>query len=328
MRTKLLALGLLLLSGFAVGAEPAPLRIALVLPGLANEPGYFNAGLQALLAARDRFHAQVAYVENLKPADADSVLRTLGDDGYRYVIVMGGGDYDDQIREVAQDYPRLKFIIVSGAFTRLPNIVSVRTGHPGVPYLAGYLMAALSRSGRIGLIGGRASPPAVADHVALIAGARACRPDIAIADVYTESYDDPALGKEAAMAQIDQGVDLIFTNANTTSFGVFQAARERHIYAIGSATDQNGIAPHTILTSAEYGMDRAVTGLIALDLDRRGWQPRVYTVPLADVGLAPFHALQDRVSPAIRARLAEVRRRLLADAIRIPRSYAELAAFP
>jgi basic membrane protein A and related proteins len=307
----------------AQGGAPAslPPKVALILTGRVNDPGYFNAGFQALLAVKSRFGAEISYQENLKAADAEQVLRVLGEEGYRYIIVMGGGNYDDQILSVAPDYPAMKFIIVSGAFTHLPNIVSIRTGNPGVPYLAGVLMASLSQTGKIGLIGGRAAPPAVADHLAVTAGAKSIRPSIRILDTYTEDYDDPALGKEAALAQIDQGVDLIFTNANTTSFGVFSAAHERHILVIGSATDQNAIFPDAVLSSAVYGTDSAVTGLIGLDLQGRGWENKIYTVDLAMVDLAPFHGLASRVPPAVVRRLADVRQALLDGRIIVPQPY-------
>jgi basic membrane protein A and related proteins len=301
-----------------------PLKIALILGGRVNEPGYYNAGYQALLSMKQKYGAQIAYEEDLKPADAEQVLRALAEDGFRYVIVMGGGTYDDFIRDVAADYPALRFIIISGGFTQLPNIVSIRTGHPGVPFLAGVLMAEMSKTQKIGLIGGRASPPAVADHVAVIAGAKFACPQIQIFDAYTENYDDPAIGKEAALAQIDKGADLIFANANTTSFGVFQAARERGILAIGAATDQNSIAPDTILSSAVYGMDNAVAYLIDLDRSGRGWQNKIYTMDLTMVDLAPFHSLDSRVPPQVRQKLAEVRQQLIAGKLTIPRTYEDL----
>jgi len=186
------------------------------------------------------------------------------------------------------------------------------------------LMAGMSKTGKIGLIGARATPPAMADHVAVIAGARQLRPDIVVQDIYTEAYDNPALGKEAALALIDQGVDLIFTNAGTTSFGVFEAAHERRVLAVGAATDQNECCPDTVLTSALYGTDAAVVGLIALDRGP-GWQDRVYTVDFAAVDLAPFHTLGPRVPAALRSRLADVRRQLSDGQLKVPGTYDAIA---
>lgn len=301
---------------FATMPAQAALKVALILPGRVNEPGYYNAGYQALLAVKKKYNAEIVYQEQLKPADAEQVLRALGEDGENYIIVMGGGTYDDSIRDVSADYPRLKFIIISGSWTQLPNVVSIRTGNPGIPYLAGVLMALMSKTGKIGLIGGRATPPSLADHAAVITGARLVNPKIQVFDTFTESYDDPAMGKEAALAQIDRGVDILFANANTTSFGVFQAAHERTVLAVGAATDQNSIAPDTILTSAVYGMDSAVIYLI--DCDRStGWQSKVYTMNLNLVNLAPFHSLDPRVSLQTRQRLGEVRQQLLEGKIQV-----------
>ncbi len=304
-------------------AADGPIKIALVLPARVNDPGYYNAGYQALLAAKETYGAEIAYQENLKAADAEQVLRVFADDGFNYVVVMGGGNYDDQIKNVAKDYPEMKFIIISGVFTQLPNIVSIRTSNPGVAYLAGIVMADLSRSGKLGLIGGRATPPSVADHVAIIAGARSVRPDVQILDVYTENFENPAIGKEAALAQIEQGVDMIYANANTTSFGVFQAAQERRILAVGAATDQNDIAPNTIVTSTVYGMDTALRHLI--DLDRgAGWEDKIYTLDMSMVNIAPFHALDAKVSPETKQKLEAARKGMLDGSITVPTKYEQI----
>lgn len=320
----LVAFAVAIVSAPFAEAADGPLKIALVLPARVNDPGYYNAGYQALLAAKETYGAEIAYQENLKAADAEQVLRVFADDGFNYVVVMGGGNYDDQIKNVAKDYPEMKFIIISGVFTQLPNIVSIRTSNPGVAYLAGIVMADLSKSGKIGLIGGRATPPSVADHVAIIAGARSVRPDIQVLDAFTESFENPAIGKEAALAQIEQGVDMIYANANTTSFGVFQAAQERGILAVGAATDQNDIAPNTIVTSTVYGMDTALRHLVDLDRGSAGWENKIYTLDMSMVNIAPFHALDAKVLPETKQKLEAARKGMLDGSITVPTKYEQI----
>lgn len=301
-----------------------PIKVALVLPGRINDPGYYNAGYQALLAVKKKFSAKIAYQENLQPADAEQVLRALAEDGFNYIVAMGGGNYDDAIRDVAHNYPKLRFIIVSGGFTSLPGIVSVKTSNQGVYYLTGILMARMSKTGTIGLIGGRATPPAIAGHVAIIAGARSVRPNIRILDTYTENYENPSIGKEAAIAQIEQGADILYTNADTTSLGVFQAARSNKVLAVGDGTDQNELAPNTILTSAVYGMDTAVTHLIELEQDGPGWENKIYTVDMSTLNIAPFHSLEKLVPADVKATLAKVHQELVDGKITVPTTYAQI----
>lgn len=305
-------------------AQKKPMKVALVLTGRVNDPGFSNAGYVALQAMKEKYGAEIAYQESLVAADAEQVFRAYGEDGFSYIIVMGGGNYDDQIRNVSPDYPEMKFIVVSGEFTELPNIVAIRTGNAGVAYMAGVLMAEMTKTGTIGLVGGVASPPSMQDHVAIIAGARFAKPDIKTLDVYTESYVNPQLGKEAAIAQIEQGADIIFANGNTTSFGVFQAAQQKQVLVIGAATDQNAAASDVILTSVVYGTDRGVQYLVDLDQSGKGWENKIYTMDLNLVGLAPFHGLEAKVPESARKKLEEVRLALMSGSITVPKSYEEL----
>ena len=76
------------------------------------------------------------------------------------------------------------------------------------------------------------------------------RPNGRLLISFTGSFDDVGAAKEAALAQVSAGADLLFHNADAAGLGVFQAARQSHIYAFGANRNQNDVAPDTILASA------------------------------------------------------------------------------
>jgi basic membrane lipoprotein Med (substrate-binding protein (PBP1-ABC) superfamily) len=122
-------------------------------------------------------------------------------------------------------------------------------------YLAGMLAAGVSESGVVGMVGGVAIPPVEGTFRAFEAGARAVDPDVRILESFTGSWDDVAAAKEAAVAQLGRGADVLIHNVDAASFGVFQAVREaraagRNAWALGMNRDQNDVAPDVILGSA------------------------------------------------------------------------------
>lgn len=66
---------------------------------------------------------------------------------------------------------------------------------------------------------------------------------------YSNTYDDPAVGKDCAIALNDQGADVIFQIASACGDGVFEAAKEKGFYAIGVDSDQKYIDPEVIICS-------------------------------------------------------------------------------
>jgi basic membrane lipoprotein Med (substrate-binding protein (PBP1-ABC) superfamily) len=122
-------------------------------------------------------------------------------------------------------------------------------------YLAGMAAAGMSETGIVGMVGGVAIPTAVGTFRAFEAGARVIDPDIEVLEAFTGDWYDVAAAKEAAVAQLSRGADVIIHNLDAASFGVFQAVREsvssgRTTWAIGQNSNQNDVAPDVIIGSA------------------------------------------------------------------------------
>jgi basic membrane lipoprotein Med (substrate-binding protein (PBP1-ABC) superfamily) len=80
---------------------------------------------------------------------------------------------------------------------------------------------------------------------------------------FTGSFEDVGAAKEASLAQISQGADLLFHNADAAGLGVFQAAHQRQIFAFGANRNQNDIIPDTVLASAVTDIPHAFLNLAA-----------------------------------------------------------------
>ena len=93
------------------------------------------------------------------------------------------------------------------------------------------------------------------------AGARATNPDVTVLEAFIGSWDDVAAAKEAAVAQLRRGADVLIHNTDAASFGVFQAVREASAsgpaWALGMNRDQNDVAPEVTLGSAIIGIPRS-----------------------------------------------------------------------
>ena len=88
------------------------------------------------------------------------------------------------------------------------------------------------------------------------------------------TYDDPAVGKDCAIALNEQGADVIFQIASACGDGVFEAAKERGFYAIGVDSDQKYIDPDVIICSMKKEVGNsiydAVSELISGDSSKWG----------------------------------------------------------
>jgi basic membrane protein A len=156
-----------------------------------------------------------------------------------------------------------------------------------------------------------------------VAGVRHVRPDVQVlvgyAGVRPEAFADPVRGKEIALSQIDQGADVVFHAAGVTGLGVIEAARERGRLAIGVDSNQNDVAPGTVLTSMVKRVDHAEYREIAAAV-RGEFRGGVVELGLAEdgVGFAVDEHNRALLPDDLLRRASALRDSIVAGAIEVP----------
>jgi basic membrane lipoprotein Med (substrate-binding protein (PBP1-ABC) superfamily) len=243
--------------GACAGQEDAEtagaFRAALLTAGPVSDAGWYAGAYEGLLLLRDSLGAQVSHQQTRTPAEFDEAFLSYASSGYD-LIFAHGFEYQDAAMRAGERFPSTTFVVSGGgrfADNVVPLIFELEEGS----YLAGMIAAGMSRSGVIGMVGGVAIPPVEGTFLAFEAGARMVDPDVQVLESFTGSWDDVAAAKEAAVAQLGRGADVLIHNVDAASFGVFQAVREAvaaggTAWALGMNRDQNDVAPDVILGSA------------------------------------------------------------------------------
>jgi len=255
-----------------------PFRVALLTPGSISDQSWNGGAYQGLLRIRDSLGARISHIQTKTPAEFEENFRQYGNQGYD--LVFGHGfEFQDAARAVAPSYPRTQYVVTSGN-TSGANVSGMVFGFAEPSYLAGMVAAAMTRSNRVGVIGGTELPPVRESFRAFADGVHSVKPNARVVTAYIGNWDDVSAGKEQALAQLASGVDVIFQNADAAGLGIFQAVREaNNAYVFGTNSNQNDLAPdvtlgsvaidlpHAFLTVARQIHDHRFTpGIIALGM--------------------------------------------------------------
>jgi basic membrane lipoprotein Med (substrate-binding protein (PBP1-ABC) superfamily) len=295
------------------------LRVALLTPGPISDQSW-NAGAYAgLQQIHDSLGAVTSHIQTRTPAEFEENLRQYGVEGYD--IVFGHGfEFQEPASRIGPEFPRTVYIVTSGNQVG-SNVAPIVFGFEESSYLAGLIAGSLTRTGVIGTIGGTELPPVKSSFLAFTAGARAARPDVRVLSAYLGTWDDASAGREQALAQIGQGADIIFQNADAAGLGVFQAARQRPgVRAFGSNSDQNAVAPDVVIGSVVIDLPHAFL-TVAREVQRGGFRPRVLAMGLREdvVKLVLNPRLAHLIPADLRARLDSAEQRMLDGSLRPPR---------
>lgn len=275
-----------------------PFRVALLTPGPISDQSWNGGAYQGLLWIRDSLGASISHIQTKTPAEFDEQFRQYGSQDYH--LVFGHGfEFQDAAKRVGPDYPKTVYVTTSGSSSG-GNVAGMEFGFGDASYLAGMIAATMSRSNVLGVIGGTELPPVKESFTAFAKGAKRVRPEVRVLVSYIGNWDDVSGGKEQALAQISQGADVIFQNADAAGLGVFQAAREtRHALVVGSNSNQNTVAPQVTIGSVVIDLPRAFLA-VAREVRDGHFKARVITLGLHDdiVSLVLNPALQSTIPPA------------------------------
>ena len=244
------------------GGDDGGVKVALVMSGSINDGGW-NQGAYGGLEQLEASGFETRYSENVQQADISSTLEGYAKDGYDLVIGHGY-EFGSAVSELAPTYPDTSFFATT--FTPDPgvslpdNLAFVDVQYYKVSYATGVLAALMSESGTVGVVGGGDNPTQATMIKAFAAGAASVNGTEAL-DVLTGDYDDPQKGREAALAMIGQGADVIAHFANTTGLGALQAAISEGVEVIGFYDDQLEVAPELMGTSFRIELGKMVAYL-------------------------------------------------------------------
>lgn len=223
-------------------------KVALLTPGPVSDAGWNAAAYHGLEMVRDKLGAETALVQTKSPADFEDAFRDFASRGFN-LIFAHGFEYTDSALEVARSFPNTYFVVSSGSESSA-NVASITFNVDQATYVEGVLAAGVSKTGVVGAVGGIELPSIKLFFEGFKRGFLAVNPKGRILISYTGNFDDVGAAKEAALAQISQGADVLIHNADAAGLGVFLAAQQGHAYAFGVFTDQNNVAPDVILASA------------------------------------------------------------------------------
>ena len=248
-KLRLAAAGLLVAAGFvaapAVIAQDLP-SVALVLHGNLGDKSFFDSAAAGVNQAAAELGVEIKIIEaGSDPSKWEPALLDAADAGFD-IVIAGTFQMIDFVVKAAPQYPDQKFITFDTtpdfSACECPNVLGVMYQTSSAGYLAGYAAAKLSTSGILGTIIGADFPTVTDFKVGFDQGAKAANPDVQILNADAGGvFNDPAKGKEMALAQLGQGADVIFPIAGATGIGALQAVKDAGKLAVGVDSDQAAI---------------------------------------------------------------------------------------
>lgn len=300
-------------------AQTTPVKVA----GIHASPveNAWNSVLHAAMVAADEDGViDYSFSEGVSGTDYPRAMREYAESG-NVLIVGESYAVEREARQVAADYPDIAFLMGSSGEAAGNNFGVFGTWNWEAAYLAGMLAGEMTETGIVGSVGAIPIPEVNMLINGFADGVKAVNPDAQHLVSFIGTFFDPPKAREAGLAQIDAGADILFGER----IGTADAAQERGIPAIGSLIDYTPRYPDTVFANALWFfrplLEAALADAVAGEPTGKNYTPfSLMKDGGNDISYVEGAAPADAV-----ARMEEVRTAIKAGEFEVPRNFDEPA---
>ncbi len=305
--------------------------LAISSDGLGDK-GYNDMQYSALVAARSQygFEMDIITMEDDKQDPAGEALSTLVGRDCTVVLAGQGWSMREAVDALAPVYPEVLFVVVDATpSTFLHNTAGTRFHVEEGAFLAGYLAASLSKTNVLASVGGKAVPTVLDFIQGFEAGAKYKNPEctlhrLFLAEIAPDAnpWNSPSLAQQSAAGLVsEQRADMLFAVAGGSNLGVFRAAKDASVNAIGVDTDQDFMAKGVILTSVMKRMDVALEQVLQAIMQQEFDNKRyAFSLKNHGVGLSPMQYSKAAIPAPLLQELEVLRAKIVSGEIQVPSS--------
>ncbi len=249
------------------------------------------------------------------------------------VVVAVGFMMQDALAKVAPQFPNTKFIFIDGV-VKSPNVENFLFTEQEGAFLVGYLAAGMTKTGKVGFVGGIPIPPVLRYQYGYESGVETYNvlngTNVQVLSGYVGSFDDPASGKSMTNSQFSEGSDIVFAAAGLSGLGTIEAAKDagKGHFAIGVDQDQDYLAPGYVLTSAMKRVNIAVFDGIKSVVEGT-FKGGTITLSLKDngVGMSPMTYTKQLVPKTLLHQIDVLKKAIIDGSLVVPNTKEKFQAF-
>ena len=293
-----------------------------------DDRSFNQTSYKGLTDAKSQLGIQTGQVESTTAADFAKNIQSMVDAKCNMIVTVGFALGDNTLA-AAKKHPDIDFAIVDNndpKYAPVKNLKPLVFNTAESSFLAGYVAAGMSKTGKVGTFGGAKYPTVTifmdgfsqgVDYFnqqkgksVQVLGWNAAKQD---GQFVSGGFEDVQGGQRTAQGLVSQGADILFPVAGPAGEGALQVAKSSggKVNAIWVDTDGCVSAPSycpQIITSVYKGMDVAVTDAIKAAKDKSfSNTPFVGTLKNAGTGIAPFHQFDNKVPADLKADVAKLK---------------------
>lgn len=230
--------------------------VAMVMPGLITDEAFNQYTYEGMTRAAGEFGIKTAYREEVAQDEQLEVIRQFAQQGYETVIGQGG-QFGEALKTAAGEFPNTKFVFSVATDTfDMPNLTAATVSYSHAGYLAGIMCGYATTSNKVAFVTGEWYDPHRQMEASFYKGVASVNPEIETTAITTGDWADVTKAREASLALIADGYDVIFFNLDAAYVGVLAAAEDSEgVQVVAAVVDAAQVAPDITVGSVVFNWE-------------------------------------------------------------------------
>lgn len=309
-----------------------------------NDKSFNQSAHEGVEKAKAEFGVRYTAIEAQKKEDYEPNLQALVDDGCNLTFAVGY-QLVDAVAKVAKNNPDANFCIIDSV-VEANNVESITFKEEEGSFLVGVIAGLMTKTNKIGFIGGRDQDTIARFEAGFAAGVAAVNPEAATGLIstdgktpgstvkYADSFADTNKGYELAKSLYESGCDIIYHAAGGAGIGMFQAAKEfkdqgKVVWGIGADMDQAISLPEyadVILSSMIKRVDKATYDAVKSQVDG-SFKPGPKVIGIAEGGVDVADSTSVNTPEDVLVKVQDYKNKIKGGEIVVPSTRAEAVGF-
>lgn len=309
-----------------------------------NDKSFNQSANEGVERAKSEFGIKYTAIEAQKKEDYEPNLQALVDNGCNLTFAVGY-QLADAVAKVAKNNPDTNFCIIDSV-VEADNVESITFKEEEGSFLVGVIAGLMTKTNKIGFIGGKDQDTIVRFEAGFAAGVAAVNPEAAVGLIstdgstpgptvkYADSFADTNKGYELAKSLYESGCDIIYHAAGGVGIGMFQAAKEfkdqgKEVWTIGVDMDQAISLPEyadVILTSMVKRVDKATYDAVKSEVDGN-FKAGSKVIGIAEDGVGVADSSSVNTPEDILVKVQDYKGKIKSGEIQVPPTRSEVMDF-
>ena len=283
------------------------IKVGFIYVGPIGDGGWTYAHNEGRKYLEEQLNVETIYKESVPEGpEVEKVMKDMIDQGANVIFATSFG-YMDYMEKVSKEFPEVKFLHCSG-YKMTENMSNYFGRIYQARYLSGIVAGLKTESNKIGYVAAFNIPEVIRGINAFTLGVQSVNPDAVVKVKWTNTWYDPAKEKEAAIALLDEGVDVIAQHQDTA--GPQIAAEERGKWSVGYNTDMKDTAPKAYMTAPIWNWGPYYVDQVQAIMDGT-WKAESYWGGM-DEGIVKLAPLTDNAPAEAKALVEKVQEEIIA----------------